>query len=121
MEEAGTVCEAVTGACAASAGPTADADREADLLSVIQWIAGRPWFDLACAAHNLGVLMRSLFKMGTPRGLQQFRTDLEGLVSSLRFAWIAATQFWKLQLPSSDLLTGSCKSPANETGLALVA
>jgi len=76
---------------------------------------------LSAAAHNLGVLMRSLFKMGTPRGLQQFKTDLEGLVSSLRLAWIAATQFWKLQLPSSDLLTGSCKSPANETGLALVA
>jgi hypothetical protein len=65
--------------------------------------------------------MRSLFKMGTPRGLQQFKTDLEGLVSSFWLAWIAAAQSWKLHPAPSDLPAGPCDSPVNETGLALVA
>jgi transposase len=46
---------------------------------------------ISAAAHNLGVLMRRLFKMGTPRGLQQFRQGLEGLVSPLYLAW---TTIW---------------------------
>lgn len=33
---------------------------------------------IAAVAHNLGRLMRALFGMGTPRGLQQFATDLAG-------------------------------------------
>jgi len=33
---------------------------------------------IAAVAHNLGRLMRALFGMGTPRGLQEFVTDLEG-------------------------------------------
>ncbi len=41
---------------------------------------------ISAAAHNLGVLMRVLFNMGTPRGLQQFANDLSGVVSSLYFA-----------------------------------
>ena len=56
------------------------------------WLTGiddvRKRYLIAAAAHNLGVLMRQLFKMGTPRGLQQFRTDLEGIVSSLHLAWL---------------------------------
>jgi transposase len=44
---------------------------------------------ISAAAHNLSVLMRVLFQMGTPRGLQQFRTDLEEVVSSLYLAWLA--------------------------------
>lgn len=43
---------------------------------------------ISAAAHNLGVLMRKLFNMGTPRGLQQFQQGLEGLVSSCYFAWL---------------------------------
>jgi hypothetical protein len=43
---------------------------------------------IAAAAHNLGCIMRSLFKMGTPRGLQQFNLGLEGVVSSLYVAWV---------------------------------
>lgn len=89
------------------------------------WLTGienvRKRYLLSAAAHNLGVIMRSLFKMGTPRGLQQFKTDLEGLVSSFWLTWIAAAQFWKLHPSSSDLPTSSCDSPVNETGLALVA
>lgn len=34
---------------------------------------------IAAVAHNLGRLMRALFGMGTPRGLQKFVIDLEGL------------------------------------------
>jgi hypothetical protein len=41
---------------------------------------------ISAAAHNLSVLMRVLFQMGTPRGLQQFVNDLAGVVSSLYFA-----------------------------------
>ena len=89
------------------------------------WLTGienvRKRYLLSAAAHNLGVIMRSLFKMGTPRGLQQFKTDLEGLVSSFWLAWIAAAQLWKLHPSSSDLPTSSCDSPVNETGLTLVA
>jgi transposase len=44
---------------------------------------------ISAAAHNLGLLMRSLFKMGTPRGLQEFKTDVEGGTSSVYLAWIA--------------------------------
>jgi len=33
---------------------------------------------IAAVAHNLGRLMRALFGMGTPRGLQEFATDLNG-------------------------------------------
>jgi transposase len=76
---------------------------------------------LSAAAHNLGVLMRSLFKMGTPRGLQQFQMDLEGLVSSFYLAWIAAARFWKLPATTSHSLTNSRVSPLLEMGFALVA
>ena len=34
---------------------------------------------IAAAAHNLGCLMRSLFQMGTPRGLQKFVDLLSSL------------------------------------------
>lgn len=55
------------------------------------WLVGidkvRKRYLLAAAAHNLSVLMRVLFGMGTPRGLQPFRTDLAGLLSPLQLAW----------------------------------
>ena len=57
------------------------------------WLVGiekvRKRYLLSVVAHNLGCFMRALFNMGTPRGLQQFRTDLEGVVSSLHVAWLA--------------------------------
>src|SRR5213079_1912425 len=53
------------------------------------WLTGidkvRKRYLISAAAHNLGVLMRVLFNMGTPRGLQQFANDLAGIVSSLYF------------------------------------
>lgn len=42
---------------------------------------------MAAAAHNLGRLMRALFGMGTPRGLQQF-VDLAAALGAVCFAWI---------------------------------
>ena len=56
------------------------------------WLTGidkvRKRYLISAAAHNLGVLMRKLFKMGTPRGLQQFKQGLEGVVSSVYLAWL---------------------------------
>ena len=57
------------------------------------WLHGvekvRKRYLIAAAAHNLGLLMRVLFKMGTPRGLQAF----SDLVSSL---YIAIVTCWQL-------------------------
>ena len=76
---------------------------------------------ISAAAHNLGLLMRSLFKMGTPRSLQEFKTDLEGVVSSFCLAWIATAQRWKFPLPLWKSPAGHSASPAAHAGLALVA
>jgi len=46
---------------------------------------------IAAVAHNLGRLMRALFGMGTPRGLQQF-VDLGAL---LRAPYVAQTAAWR--------------------------
>jgi transposase len=89
------------------------------------WLTGienvRKRYLVSAAAHNLGLLMRSLFKMGTPRGLQEFKTDLEGVVSSLRLAWLATTRRWKLPQPFWNLPTPRPASPAHHPSLALVA
>jgi transposase len=76
---------------------------------------------MSAAAHNLGLLMRSLFRMGTPRGLQQFKMDLEGVVSSLGLAWIAAERFCKSIAPSPGHPTEFSDSFRSEANLALVA
>jgi transposase len=73
------------------------------------WLIGidnvRKRYLMSAAAHNLGVLMRSLFKMGTPRGLQQFCRDLAKAVSSLYFACLAVRRFLML-LAALGGLTG---------------
>jgi transposase len=48
---------------------------------------------MAAVAHNLGRLMRELFGMGTPRGLQGFVDDLEAL---LRAPYVAQTAVWSV-------------------------
>jgi transposase len=57
------------------------------------WLVGidklRKRYLISAGAHNLSVLMRVLFNMGTPKGLQQFQTDLEEVLSSLYLAWLA--------------------------------
>jgi transposase len=89
------------------------------------WLTGienvRKRYVLSAAAHNLGLLMRSLFKMGTPRGLQEFKTDLEGLVSSLRLAWIATARRWKLPGKFWDSPADRSTPLANQARLALAA
>lgn len=74
---------------------------------------------ISAAAHNLGLLMRSLFKMGTPRGLQQFKTDLEGVVSPAYLNWLATTRFWKSRATSERLPIDSCPALGPEPNLAL--
>ncbi len=89
------------------------------------WLTGienvRKRYLLSAAAHNLGVLMRSLFKMGTPRGLQQFKTDLEGLVSSFYLACVTKIRRRQLHAPLSDLLRELRDWRTNQTSLALAA
>jgi len=65
------------------------------------WLTGidklRKRYLLSAAAHNLSVLMRVLFKMGTPRGLQQFANDPAGVVSPLHLPCLimsAITTAW---------------------------
>lgn len=88
------------------------------------WLTGienvRKRYLLSAAAHNLGLLMRSLFKMGTPRGLQQFKTDLEGLVSSLNLTWITTASRRTTYQPLVTLPIDQRVWPVNQTGLALV-
>jgi transposase len=74
---------------------------------------------ISAAAHNLGLLMRSLFRMGTPRGLQQFKTDLEGVVSSVYLAWVGAGRLWKQIAALATSPSCLRDSPAGETRLAL--
>mgnify|MGYP001365214938 CR=1 FL=1 len=87
------------------------------------WLVGienvRKRYLISAAAHNLGVLMRSLFKMGTPRGLQQFKMDLEGVVSSARLACLAIAQRWTFQRPSWIIPAALNAAPAHQTDLAL--
>jgi transposase len=89
------------------------------------WLTGienvRKRYLISAAAHNLGVLMRSLFQMGTPRGLQEFKTDLEGVVSSLCLAWLATAQRWKLHLPTWKHPADQQPRSTHHAGLALVA
>jgi transposase len=75
---------------------------------------------ISAAAHNLGLLMRSLFKMGTPRGLQQFKTDLEGVVSSVYLAWVVTDRLWKRLTALATLPSCLRDSSAGETRLGFV-
>lgn len=51
---------------------------------------------IAAVAHNLGRLMRELFGMGTPRGLQQFADLLAELFCALQTTQIAVRTFCRL-------------------------
>jgi transposase len=89
------------------------------------WLTGlenvRKRYLISAAAHNLGLLMRSLFRMGTPRSLQEFKTDLEGVVSSLWLAWTSTPRRWKFHLVLWRPQAGHYTSPADRPSLALVA
>lgn len=83
------------------------------------WLRGienvRKRYLISAAAHNIGVLMRALFKMGTPRGLQAFKTNLEGVVSALCLAWIATTRLgsvhWRFQTALAIVAVPSIPPP----------
>jgi hypothetical protein len=68
------------------------------------WLVGidnvRKRYSISAAAHNLGVVMRALFRMGTPRGLQQYQNALQTALLSLHLAcsaaWFAVRPFWTL-------------------------
>jgi len=69
---------------------------------------------IAAAAHNLGLLMRVLFKMGTPRGLQA----LADLVLSL---YLVLATLWKLVLRRefvSETVRPSVRLGRSRRGLA---
>ena len=89
------------------------------------WLTGiqnvRKRYLIAAAAHNLGLLMRSLFQMGTPRGLQQFQTDLTAVVSSLDAAWIATAPRWQFHTPLWRSPADHNDPPAQHAHPALVA
>lgn len=73
------------------------------------WLRGiskvRKRYSLAAAAHNLGVLMRALFGIGTPRSLQQFRMDLEAALSLAQFACIRLWNRYSDFLPRRVLVS----------------
>jgi transposase len=54
------------------------------------WLRGhkkvRKRYSIVAAAYNLGVMMRKLFGIGTPRGLQKFQTTLEEVLRKVRCA-----------------------------------
>ena len=89
------------------------------------WLIGihklRKRYLISAAAHNLSVLMRVLFHMGTPKGLQQFRTDLEEVVSSLYLAWLVVLAWGAAQRRLSSLPSHPQLAPPEKTGLTLVA
>lgn len=64
---------------------------------------------IAATAHNLGCLMRELFGMGTPRGLQKGAELLDGLLRAVQLALLAIwrvrrviwTRLTKIRRPSA--------------------
>ena len=81
----------------------------------------RKRYSLAAAAYNLGVMMRMLCGIGTPRSLQQFRTDLEEVLSSLYLAYIPASMLpeppWTYT--NEIWMTSPIASPQDSFGLAV--
>jgi transposase len=89
------------------------------------WLVGidklRKRYLLSAAAHNLSVLMRVLFGMGTPRGLQQFRTTLEWVLSSLYLAWTAVLTLATSRVAQPRSSSPEPLAPTQQSQLTLVA
>jgi transposase len=87
------------------------------------WLMGidklRKRYLISAGAHNLSVLMRVLFQMGTPKSLQQFRTDLGEVVSSLYLAWLAVLAWGTSWRPLSRQPSQSSPHPLRAERLAL--
>jgi hypothetical protein len=72
------------------------------------WLRGaeqvqrRHW--LTAAAHNLGCVMRSLFGMGTPRGLQQYNLErLAALFAPIFALWAACAALWTTRFAAARI------------------
>lgn len=63
---------------------------------------------LAAAAHNIGVLMRKLFQMGTPRGLQEIVDDMLG---SARAIYLVCLATWRKLVGTASYATQKVSSP----------
>ena len=89
------------------------------------WLVGihklRKRYLISAAAHNLSVLMRVLFRMGTPKGLQQVRAALEGIIASLYLACLAMLVWSGLWNPSWLPSTPRAFAPRNHALSRLVA
>jgi transposase len=89
------------------------------------WLVGieklRKRYLLSAAAHNLSVLMRVLFGMGTPRGLQQFRTTLDWVLSSSQLAWTALMTLTTSRIVQPHSSRTERLTSTDQTQLALVA
>lgn len=64
---------------------------------------------ISAMAHNMGRLMRELFGMGTPRGLQKGAEVLESLLSTLYLAllaiWRVVAPLWSRAVKFQNMLT----------------
>jgi transposase len=63
---------------------------------------------LAAAAHNIGVLMRKLFQMGTPRGLQE---NVDDLLGSARAVYLVCLATWRKLVGTASYATQKVSSP----------
>jgi hypothetical protein len=81
------------------------------------WLRGidkvRKRYAIAAMAHNLGCIMRELFGMGTPRGLQKAAEALAAFLCALYLTLIA---FWRFLAPRRAIATKLPRAPAVRDG-----
>jgi transposase len=67
------------------------------------WLRGigkvRKRYLIAAVAHNLGRLMRALFGIGTPRGLQAAAGALSAVYRAVQFTQLASWRLWTIMKP----------------------
>jgi hypothetical protein len=77
------------------------------------WLRGidkvRKRYAMAAMAHNVGCIMRELFGMGTPRGLQK---AAEALAAFLRALYLALFHFWRSLAVRRAIVTKFPRVPA---------
>ena len=89
------------------------------------WLCGidkvRKRYLVSALARNLGVLMRALCGMGTPRGLQQEGGGDDSLAALMRLARLAVRSFSIALTTLAALATKLPRHPTNRRGHALAA
>jgi transposase len=73
---------------------------------------------LTAAAHNIGLLMRKLFQMGTPRGLQKYVDDLWG---SARAVYLVCLATWQKIVATVSCATQNVRSLTRAAGFTAAA